>query len=1205
MKRFGPSSYSSDIYSGGAPKKQKSVQFKKLNAVVTGVSDLGVDRSEDGHSFSVSLERAPLNIPAHASNVTARLTKASIPNTWETPQEDSASIVETQKSDNYNPGSTEQLTITEYNQEFQKTSTQQEFIDEVDFTATNSIDNKRAIVRGLLNEGFLWRARENPDSLETDLFDRKRWYAERGGVQLSTVFFKAMEVDGSGNCQYDSSSWSADSKFEFNTNLLTCYYDGTSDLRVRARLFGFTGRNDPEHSYGTDANDTDNFIDSTDGFTVLSSARRRSVGTDTNAAVISTDQATIANTIPSGGTVQELDQDTFERVSINIGQFTGASDLGAIRTDEILPGDTTTTKTEICIGELHDNDENPVYGFSYETDVELRTTNFSTNGPTLTSTPLSGQVQECYFPNVRYDSAAEQKIGCNMGNFFVIGRQLTSIEKNAMQDYLLEDSKTAVRKPPLTRLCPVITIGDKALNSFRSTGVSPTLYNTGFQPSILDDFTQNPIVHNGFSLRTRLNAGNQSRDGCICWGDLDNAPSVYGSSPTTGGNEGLSSQIYQNSMAAQIPRGIDTCEINLVTAECATIRDEQTDFSGVAANSFNIANPSNVLTKCMQYIKDMALYEDFQSYRVQDPVFLLSFAAGWELKKVGDAVTQSGITNALKETADEIIVMIETVLFYTPRAKILVAPPVVLYSTAPRTYFNQAMVLYDYLHENLKLLSEPDENSNVYAYGNRVQLMYNPGEFFQTASSTTDVWDDTFVEFAVDGSEGDTIQFNDNAIQLSYGYGNTTNGAVVSDGLVYRLHEFLRIHQVDNDRNRYSAIGLKWDGPRRNGLDTLGYPKDETFYYPVDKTLGQYLYSIEEVMEYMQTKGNELIKSELNYGNVVSSITYDEGANTLTIVYEISELMRAGQAQLITLDWNYVLTGKAMNKIFADTVTYTNLVHTINATTNASQANNNNVKRFTFNINLQPELSTTTSYTIDIPGSGGELYTPDRVNSFIREQIALDHGSSINNPADYFLYEKTISGYGRLGARLTALQTDGLPGQLEYDFTNCSVFKTLLGFSNLNSIKISDRTNTDSSSDYSFSLVSASNGNVSTMSDTATTLSLTTSSGSGTPIFLVTDFTQGGVNQRGDRSQMIAMIPTTATPGTTIIYDASTEVPVSCGVTLKGKNPQSLQFRLLDKDGEPIPVGANTSWAVQVLVEWEQEVQEDYLLESDTDTKFY
>lgn len=104
------------------------------------------------------------------------------------------------------------------------------------------------------------------------------------------------------------------------------------------------------------------------------------------------------------------------------------------------------------------------------------------------------------------------------------------------------------------------------------------------------------------------------------------------------------------------------------------------------------------------------------------------------------------------------------------------------------------------------------------------------------------------------------------------------------------------------------------------------------------------------------------------------------------------------------------------------------------------------------------------------------------------------------------------------------------------------------------------------------------------------------------PIFVETSFTYGGVNPRGDISQILAMVPHEKQTGY-INYETGTPIRVPCNTVLKGNNPQHVEFRLVDANGNPII--ANQEWSLQILIEWEQEVQLDYLRTSIVESQYY
>lgn len=108
-------------------------------------------------------------------------------------------------------------------------------------------------------------------------------------------------------------------------------------------------------------------------------------------------------------------------------------------------------------------------------------------------------------------------------------------------------------------------------------------------------------------------------------------------------------------------------------------------------------------------------------------------------------------------------------------------------------------------------------------------------------------------------------------------------------------------------------------------------------------------------------------------------------------------------------------------------------------------------------------------------------------------------------------------------------------------------------------------------------------------------------------VMLEADFAYGGVNQLGQISQIMSMIPVdpNLTQGDYIHVDPGTPVRIPCSRMLKGTNPQSLTFRLVNSDRAPVAIGTTKPWAVQVLVEWEQEIDLDQLRGNFSETQYY
>jgi hypothetical protein len=106
-----------------------------------------------------------------------------------------------------------------------------------------------------------------------------------------------------------------------------------------------------------------------------------------------------------------------------------------------------------------------------------------------------------------------------------------------------------------------------------------------------------------------------------------------------------------------------------------------------------------------------------------------------------------------------------------------------------------------------------------------------------------------------------------------------------------------------------------------------------------------------------------------------------------------------------------------------------------------------------------------------------------------------------------------------------------------------------------------------------------------------------------TPIFIETNFTQGGMNLQSDKSQMLAMIIQDTSYGENIVDRPNPPIRVPCTAAIKGNNPLQLEFRLLDSNRAPVSV--SKPWYVQVLFEWEQQQDIQELRSSSLETQYY
>ncbi len=106
-------------------------------------------------------------------------------------------------------------------------------------------------------------------------------------------------------------------------------------------------------------------------------------------------------------------------------------------------------------------------------------------------------------------------------------------------------------------------------------------------------------------------------------------------------------------------------------------------------------------------------------------------------------------------------------------------------------------------------------------------------------------------------------------------------------------------------------------------------------------------------------------------------------------------------------------------------------------------------------------------------------------------------------------------------------------------------------------------------------------------------------------LFLVTNFTRAGMNPLRDPSQILAKIPVDVPQGQLIVSEPSVPLRVDSYSALQGESGASLlEFRLVDETGTAVPIGADNTWSVNVLIEWEQDIDPLRLAQSQTESKF-
>ena len=105
-------------------------------------------------------------------------------------------------------------------------------------------------------------------------------------------------------------------------------------------------------------------------------------------------------------------------------------------------------------------------------------------------------------------------------------------------------------------------------------------------------------------------------------------------------------------------------------------------------------------------------------------------------------------------------------------------------------------------------------------------------------------------------------------------------------------------------------------------------------------------------------------------------------------------------------------------------------------------------------------------------------------------------------------------------------------------------------------------------------------------------------------IFIATNFAQAGMNPLRDPSQILAKIPVNVDQGQLIVSEPTVPLRVNAYNFLRAEEGQLLEFRLVDESGAKIAIGTENTWSVNVLIEWEQDIDPTRLIQSRTETKY-
>lgn len=1246
-----------------ATKRQKQVVLRQLSAVVTGVSDLGKNRSVDGSVFSIPMERAPLNIPSHATNLTARLTKAIIPNTWET-----ATPVEGTEPNYTETG--ESFVITQQQVEMQKTWTtaQNDFTYSVEGVpvysggdvparqATRATESYNAML-STINPGFYYNFEDSDSYIKNDDNDIEglKPQHEQATSPEGEMTMKFSTVDDTGAIE---TSQPFDASL---TMLLEVARDNQAEcggLRIRPATApgGGTLKSARGTIEGIDQ------LDTSGGITVIITGQHGADSTSNPLFWISDDSD------PS-----YTDGDTSFEI------------LHGVQSNNVLSGVRELTGSAETVYTHGFNNkkfsstqgDNVSYAVTIDADGVADVWSQQVKCQSSVATSLNGPIASCGIGSIRIPSSGGSS-GDNRTDFIFnkilllpyhcddyqmkalidmmaaqtgcseVNQVGSSIESNDPPDFVRyrQDQRAAV---------PVITMGDFTVHNWEEVANNyQGLVNYGV--GLFDDMDAG--THQGFSTLVGNDRNQQTLRVTSTDGIVDSVP--------------LATNIY-NSSNAYSPARLNQFEFvdDKVFVHVPYIRSRYAPDS-VGNNpkkladaaqgyySFNINANDSYTIKMVEYIKSMKFSEEFAGFKMQDPTIIVSI--GEEEARDITLLSNSQIESTGDDYITALLEVIQYIVDELPRVQIIIAPPLPrlpsdgeipggIYPGIDAYAVNAQICLY--ISETLGGMIPFQGYDNLGNFGGgsapimfpdtdaqRVRLMYHTGDFLHpdgngnirryTTGETHSNTATPATYFNLSTCRfGDTTSDN---YALDHTVWNTTLVQPLPiEGLVYQLENFISDYYTAPDTipDIWSGghIALKYETggneTERYGL-VSGKPANEWHIYKAPSWAeGQYFYTREEFYDRLIRDLNTLVDDEYSLGRTMMNITDEYKSRQFRL--DITSPIQAASGTKLWIDINYYFTGDSKRKFFNRPTQWSNLIFdprldlygSIQTEKWVSYHYSNYVER---------------TYTIDVPTN--LYYDQNNINSIIREAIASQWGKNgskvttdepflwIPDEESVWNYQLTYSGYAQIGAIMTKHNIDDVYGaKTTWDFDNASVFKQLLKLPlNSNAIaiepgssplRLTGSTNTANrggseyymTAPFQFTPIDTSAGVSPLLVSSIPTQAQTPS---GAPVFLVTNFTQGGVNQRGEPSSMLAMIPTSALPGDTIIFDGNQDLMIPCAVTLKGNNPQLLEFRLVDKDGFPLNVGSSTSWSVQAVIEWEQEVQQDYLrADTGVETAYY
>lgn len=1076
MKRSGGQSVSNEDQN----KRSKSFALRNLSALVTAVSDTGVNRSSDGSTFSIPLERAPLHIPTHATNVTAALIKATIPNTF---SERNTPLTYTAE---------EPLTI-----EYSEPTIQQTWA-ESEYATTKQLETTweaaaRTAYNQFLSEGGLMFSLESASNYDANLGYVNKWYARTGTVVDTETYF-----------QFTTSSTTAQPVLSDSNTLINLGYSNNS-------------------THGTLICEGLSF----------SSGGSLAISFLASSEADNTIIALSADTVPNLFESTYLLSDTFADLSrihildsasngIAVIGWNGANDTNRNLTTLVITWDDTGGGQMFVNGMLAGR-------FANRTELNSITTVYIGHPSQTASTRVS------------------------VSKIYVSDQNLSLAEVRILSQYLCSipsDMTSATDSPHQKHIFPVFSLGDMCAHSLENTGYKDDTIRKHRQPASRDI----PLTRNHYGSQygwgDRYCSLTQTLDATISDEDANQYSSIttfmYGKHSTD--IDTTNFEVYDVPLIYK--NGIH----QLRSDNCV----------------FNPDSPNSIVSDIIGYMNKFEFNEiEFLDSVVHTPTVLLSFSQN-ELSSHMDEGNSEGLSIVAAEYVTGIKNLIDTIYAGLTNKNVIfvIATP-------------------------LNILTDSDNNLldpyNVYTrakYINEELVQTYP--WLRTTSIDIDSNTDT-PRVYVSSVFGSMTETEFAALTPNkYAYDSLTSTKV---GIDFRNYF--------NDVKTFSAalnpvyIG---DTPELSGgILRLSVKGSDKFVrlVPPNRTAGTTYTDIQTLLDNMVIDINDTLNVYLATTNdFILSATYDSINNIVDFVYNDNpaDPNCFDYTFTLILDLSGYLRSLSTSAVISADVTYPYLLR------HYSPLAATPTQQLPLNPPVDWDISPSISYTVTIPSG---FYDVSRVNTHLL--TALSRAYDLTFDSDQLNITYDTLGYATLTAGLTSPSGSTSTG-VRINLSNAPTFATLIGFDGVSSISLSETVTSYGGTVQAPVWVYSDEGST----DRSYLYQIMSSwDHDADPIFIDTNFTQGGVNPSGGTSTLLAMIPHNTTIGQLIISEPTTLTRVPCNQLMKGANPQQLQFKLVDKYGLPINIGTDYAWSLQVLIEWEQEIDIDRLRLSISETQYF